>query len=235
MRGKLVRHAVLAAAALGGMAVNGAQAAAVRFDVVGAGFELAQGHTYGKDVNDTANLLLGVLFKAEAPNLHHVRNLSVGQSYTFEFGTVEMREEGSNGNGSNPATITAAETGNLGVSAVFKFLEPVNNPLFTITGLVSATLGNLRDDDVDYRIKWDDTTVSFGNGGQFLLSMEELTLHRNSMTADQYATLTLLSAPGTANNGNTGGNAVPEPGSLALAGLGLGVAGFIGRRRRQQG
>lgn len=239
MSGKLLRQGALALAALAGMALNNAQAAAVHFDVVGTGFALAQGNTYGTDANNNPNRLLGVTFSATAPNLHQIENLAVGQSYSFQFGTVALHEEGNNGSNVNngAATITEAERTQLGVSALFKFLEPVNSPDLSISAVVTAVLGNLVDAAVDFSIDWADTTVSFGNGGQFSLSLDDLNFNRNHMSIDQWATITLISAPVVAsppNNGGSGGNAVPEPGSLALAGLGLGIAGFIGRRRKQQ-
>jgi hypothetical protein len=242
MDAKLIRYGgkALALAALASLGVGAAQASTVHFDVQGTGYALATGNTYGStDSNSNPNHVLGVTFAATAPDLHQVANLTAGQSLYFQFGTVAISEEGNSGNNSGAATITQDEILNLGVNAVFKFLEPVSNPGFSITGLVTATLGRLADDAVDYAIDWADTTVSFGNGGQFTLSLDDVAFTRNNMSMGQWATLTLVSAPTAPNNGgntggNTGGNAVPEPGSLALAGLGLGVAGFISRRRKQQ-
>jgi hypothetical protein len=67
-------------------------------------------------------------------------------------------------------------------------------------------------------------TLNFGAGGQFRLDMSTLSFNETEQLT-QTARLTLLALPSTGG----GGNAVPEPTTIAL--LGLGLLGFAASRK----
>lgn len=143
-------------------------------------------------------------------------NLStVGSTASFKVGTVNFRENDDwfliFGHG-----IDSGEMENLGVSLALTFTNP-SSAVNTVLATGTATLGLVGDNAIDYSLNWSPMTVNFGNGGQYTISLDTLDF-RNVGSKDLYATVKLT-------------HAVPEPGSLALLGLGLAGAAFTRRRQ----
>ena len=192
-------------------------AAATPFSLTGVSF--APGVGYGVDGTETSDLstLLDVRFTTTGFSAQNFNLNTVGQSKTFAIGTVQLAES------NNAQGITQNERDFLDVKVTFSFLLPGNtSPFVTANGAAEA--GSVQDNELDYVLTWSPMTVNFGTSGKYQISLANLSFDGKNNTAlqTQNATITLLAAD----------NAVPEPGSIALFGLGMLALGGLRRRQR---
>lgn len=200
---------VISAVATVGLMTTASLAGATVFKVSAASFMLGSG--YGIDNND-----LGVFFNTDAFSAQSFTLDTIGASKSFDFGSIKFQETDIKSNQTG--------AGGLKVIASLTFDSPLAQAI-TVNAAGTAYTGLANDSEEDYKIEWTPTFVNFGSGGEFRLDLSDLSFTSNGTKAE-LATVTLLKLPA----GAPATGEAPEPGTVAL--LGLGLLGVAAARRK---
>lgn len=166
---------------------------------------IAPGSGYGIDANEASGNKLDVRFTPITTTYSFTLN-DIGDQYMFKVGSVLFAEPNSNGG------INGTEAGgDLSVTATFSFTSPFSGGE-ELQAFGLAKTGIVSDAAVDYQLTWFANSVQF-SGGSFDFALVPMSFDNNTNPSQGlWAVITLR---------GFSANQVPEPASLALAGLAL--------------